>query len=84
MAYPDLPVYAFTGDTYTGFYGTSDAQGKVVFTLPEGSYRFRADLDIVGLQLSQRILSAALTATRSIRESHIHPYSHPHAKFASA
>ena len=43
--YPDLPVYAFTGDTYTGFNGTSDAEGNVVFTLPIGDYRFRADLD---------------------------------------
>ncbi len=44
-AYPDLPVYAFVGDTYTGFNGTSDAEGNVVFTLPVGEYRFRADLD---------------------------------------
>ena len=44
-AYPDLPVYAFSGDAYTGFNGTSDAEGKVVLTLPVGDYRFRADLD---------------------------------------
>jgi RHS repeat-associated protein len=43
--YPDLPVYAFSGDTYTGFNGTSDAEGNVIFTLPTGDYRFRADLD---------------------------------------
>jgi RHS repeat-associated protein len=43
--YADLPVYAFTGDTYTGFNGTSDAAGEVIFTLPVGDYRFRADLD---------------------------------------
>jgi RHS repeat-associated protein len=44
-AYPDLPVYAFVGDTYTGFNRTSDAEGNVIFTLPIGDYRFRADLD---------------------------------------
>ena len=43
--YPDLPVYAFDGDSYTGFHGTSDADGQVVFTLPQGDYRFRADYD---------------------------------------
>jgi RHS repeat-associated protein len=43
--YPELPVYAFTGETYTGFNGTSDAEGNVIFTLPTGDYRFRADLD---------------------------------------
>jgi hypothetical protein len=41
--YPDLPVYAFSGESYTGFHGTSDADGQVAFTLPEGAYRFRAD-----------------------------------------
>jgi RHS repeat-associated protein len=43
--YPDLPVYAFSGESYTGFNGTSDGDGQVAFTLPEGSYRFRADYD---------------------------------------
>ena len=43
--YPDLPVYAFDGDSYTGYHGTSDAGGQVVFTLPAGDYRFRADYD---------------------------------------
>jgi RHS repeat-associated protein len=43
--YPDLLVYAFDGTTYTGFNGVSDADGQMVFTLPEGSYRFRADYD---------------------------------------
>ncbi len=43
--YPDLPVYAFTGETYTGFNGTSNAEGEVIFTLPIGDYRFRTDLD---------------------------------------
>jgi hypothetical protein len=44
-AYPDLPVYAFDGDSYTGHHGTSDASGQVSFTLPAGDYRFRADYD---------------------------------------
>jgi len=43
--YPDLPVYAFDGETYTGFNGTSDESGQVVFTLPLGEYRFRSDYD---------------------------------------
>jgi len=42
--YADLPVYVFNGDAYTGFNGTTDANGQVMFTLPDGSYRFRADL----------------------------------------
>ena len=40
-----LPVYVFDGTTYTGFNGTTNASGQVSFTLPEGSYRFRADLN---------------------------------------
>jgi RHS repeat-associated protein len=43
--YPDLPVYVFDSETYTGFNGTSDANGQVVFTLPLGDYRFRTDFD---------------------------------------
>jgi len=43
--YPDLPVYAFDGDSYTGYHGTSDENGQVVLTLPAGDYRFRADYD---------------------------------------
>ena len=46
-AYPGLNVYAFDGESYTGFNGVSDAGGEVVFTLPEGDYRFRADLNEV-------------------------------------
>ncbi len=30
-------------DTYTGRSGTTDSHGQVTFTLPQGSYRFRAD-----------------------------------------
>lgn len=40
-----LKVYAFNGTTYTGYYKVTDATGQTVFTLPEGSYRFRADLN---------------------------------------
>ncbi|MGD8456603.1 MAG: RHS repeat-associated core domain-containing protein [Anaerolineales bacterium] len=43
--YPDLNVYVFDGESYTGFNGTTNEYGQVVFTLPEGSYRFRADLN---------------------------------------
>jgi hypothetical protein len=40
-----LNVYAFNGTTYTGYNKVTDANGQVVFTLPLGSYRFRADLN---------------------------------------
>jgi len=40
----DLPVYVFNESAYTGFNGKTDAAGHVSLTLPEGSYRFRADL----------------------------------------
>jgi len=43
--YSGLAVYAFDGESYTGFNGTTDAHGQVTFTLPQGSYRFRADYD---------------------------------------
>ncbi len=49
--YSNLKVYAFTlsgtgaGDTYTGYNGTTDANGQTLFTLPQGDYRFRADYD---------------------------------------
>ena len=36
-------VYAFDGGMYTGYHGTSNTSGEVVFTLPVGAYRFRAD-----------------------------------------
>jgi len=39
-----LNVYVFDGTTYTGSNGVSDVNGEVVFTLPHGDYRFRADL----------------------------------------
>ena len=40
-----LPVYAFSGGSYTGYNGTTDAAGQVQLTLPLGDYHFRADLD---------------------------------------
>jgi RHS repeat-associated protein len=40
-----LKVYAFTSAGYTGVSGTTNEYGQVVFVLPEGSYRFRADLN---------------------------------------
>jgi RHS repeat-associated protein len=43
--YVGLTVYAFDGSTYSGYSAVTDAGGKVMFTLPMGSYRFRADYD---------------------------------------
>jgi hypothetical protein len=40
-----LPVYAFDGTTYTGYNGTTDVNGEVTLTLPQGDYRFRSDLN---------------------------------------
>ena len=40
-----LEVYAFDGTTYTGFNKTTDSSGEALFTLPQGSYRFRADFN---------------------------------------
>ena len=45
VPYPDLNVYAFNGDTYTGCHGVTDANGQVTLTLPQGDYHFRADYD---------------------------------------
>jgi RHS repeat-associated protein len=42
--YPDLPVYVFDDETYTGFNSTTDENGNALFTLPTGNYRFRTDL----------------------------------------
>ena len=37
-------VYVFTASgSYLGIYGTTDADGKVVFRLPEETYKFRVD-----------------------------------------
>jgi len=40
-----LTVYAFDGETYTGFSGITDSAGEVLFTLPDGNYHFSADLN---------------------------------------
>jgi len=42
---PGIPVYVFDGTTYTGFNKITDANGQASITLPEGNYRFRADVD---------------------------------------
>ena len=39
-----LCVYAFNGNTYTGFSAITDSHGVAKFILPEGSYRFRVDV----------------------------------------
>lgn len=40
----DVPVYAFNSDDdYTGLQETTGKDGSVTFTLPDGSYKFRAD-----------------------------------------
>jgi len=40
-----VSVYAFDDATYSGYSGTTETSGQVTFTLPMGSYRFRADKD---------------------------------------
>jgi RHS repeat-associated protein len=40
----DVPVYAYTGETYTGYNGRTDSTGQATISLPEGSYHFRATL----------------------------------------
>jgi hypothetical protein len=40
-----LPVYVFDGTSYTGYNDITNASGEVVFDVPEGSYRFRSDLN---------------------------------------
>ena len=40
-----VKVYAFDGTTYKGYSGTSGKDGQVTFTLPQGNYRFRGDLN---------------------------------------
>ena len=43
--YAGLPVYAFAGETYTGYSRAADENGQATFTLPVGNYRFRTELD---------------------------------------
>ena len=40
-----LPVFAFDGETYTGYSRTANGNGVAIFTLPVGNYRFRTELD---------------------------------------
>jgi len=40
-----LPVYAFDGETYTGYSRTANENGQATFTLPAGNYRFRTEFD---------------------------------------
>jgi hypothetical protein len=40
-----VKVYAFDGATYKGYSGTSGKDGQVTFTLPQGNYRFRGELN---------------------------------------
>src|SRR5690606_8327302 len=39
-----VEVFAFDGETFTGYQGITDENGEVSLTLPIGMYRFRADL----------------------------------------
>ena len=45
VAQEGLEVQAFEGENATNYIGTTDAAGEVSFTLPEGSYRFRTNLN---------------------------------------
>ncbi|MCB0115269.1 MAG: DUF11 domain-containing protein, partial [Caldilineaceae bacterium] len=40
-----VPVYVFSGTSYTSRNATSDTNGQATFNLPEGSYNFRADVN---------------------------------------
>jgi hypothetical protein len=40
-----ISVYAFNNSTYTGYSSKTDPNGVAPFTLPIGSYRFRADFN---------------------------------------
>jgi hypothetical protein len=53
-----IKVYAFDGTTYRGYSGTSDKDGQVIFTLPQGNYPFRGDLN--GIQFWSSTENAAL------------------------
>ncbi|MBX3038548.1 MAG: hypothetical protein KF758_16680, partial [Anaerolineales bacterium] len=39
-----VEVFAFDGETFTGYQGITDENGEMNLTLPTGIYRFRADL----------------------------------------
>ena len=40
----ELRVYTFDGETYSNHSATTDENGQVIMSLPQGEYRFRADL----------------------------------------
>ncbi len=74
-----LNVYAFTltgtdhNATYSGYAATTDGNGQAVFSLPDGSYSFRADLNGTqfwsDLQASCTVpdcTSAAVTVTKPL------------------
>ncbi len=42
--YADLSIHAFDGETITGYTATTDANGQATLILPDGNYRFRANL----------------------------------------
>ena len=41
----ELRVYTFDGETYSNHSATTDENGQVIMSLPQGEYRFRADLN---------------------------------------
>ena len=59
----DLPVYAYTGDTYTGFFGTTGSNGQAVLTLPEGNYRFRTTTHSLDYYSSAENACSVITCT---------------------
>ena len=61
----DLPVYAYTGDTYTGFFATTGSNGQAVLTLPEGNYRFRTTTHSLDYYSSAENACSVITCTSS-------------------
>lgn len=47
-----LAVDVFDGETFTGFSGTTDSNGQVLLTLPDGNYRFVTNLNGVAFESS--------------------------------
>jgi len=46
--YDGVKIYVYDGTTYTSYNGQTDGNGQAIFTLPQGSYRFRADYTATG------------------------------------
>ena len=63
---PGIPVYVFDGATYTGFNQTTDKNGQVSITLPEGNYRFRADVEACSSGAATRTTAKSLDAPASM------------------